>query len=143
MSPQLQVGFRYFSVVEDYFTGFNLHCKGWTSVYFNPANPAFLGIATTSLKDLLVQGSRWVAGFAEVCLSRFNPLIYGTFRMSILQSMIYCLAAYFPFMCIPWWCLATIPQLCLLNGIALYPQVIKDMLSFVLRIFLVLLQKCK
>ncbi|KAM7485222.1 hypothetical protein LguiA_001231 [Lonicera macranthoides] len=111
------------AIVEDYFTGFNLHCEGWTSVYFNPPKAAFLGTGTTSLNDLLVQGTRWVAGCAEVCLSSFNPVIYGLLRMSVFQSMCYGLAAYYPFICIPMWCLATIPQLCLLNGIVLYPEV--------------------
>ncbi|KAL0348973.1 UNVERIFIED_CONTAM: Cellulose synthase-like protein G1 [Sesamum angustifolium] len=37
-----QVGFRYISVVEDYFTGFIMHCKGWISVYFDPSKPALI-----------------------------------------------------------------------------------------------------
>jgi cellulose synthase/poly-beta-1,6-N-acetylglucosamine synthase-like glycosyltransferase len=75
-----EVGFRY-SVVEDYFTGFNVHCNGWKSVYYSPQNPAFLGTMPTSLNGLLVQGSRWVAGFAAVAVSKFSPLLYGSSRM--------------------------------------------------------------
>ncbi|CAL5392502.1 unnamed protein product [Camellia sinensis] len=49
------VGFLYFSVVEDYFTDFiNLHGKGWISVYCNPARPAFLGSGTTNLSDVVL-----------------------------------------------------------------------------------------
>ncbi|XP_059632393.1 cellulose synthase A catalytic subunit 4 [UDP-forming]-like [Cornus florida] len=118
-----QIGFLYNSVVEDYFTGFMLHCKGWTSVYCDPSRPAFLGSATTNLNDTLVQGTRWMAGLLEVAFSTFCPLIYGLSRMSILETMCYGYLAFIPLYCIPLWCLATIPQLCLLNGIPVYPEV--------------------
>ncbi|KAG5236327.1 cellulose synthase protein [Salix suchowensis] len=88
-----QMGFLYHSVVEDYFTGFILHCKGKTSVFCNPSKPAFLGSSTTNLNDFT--------------LSKFCPFIYGLSRMPLLQTM----------------CYATLPQLCLLNGIPIYPQV--------------------
>ncbi|KAK3043453.1 hypothetical protein RJ639_002032, partial [Escallonia herrerae] len=116
------VGFRYFSLVEDYFTGFNLHYKGWTSVYFDPPRPFFLGAGTTNLNDFLVQGTRWACGLVEVGISRFC-LLYGSLRMSIPQSICYGELAFFPFYFLPLWCLATIPQLCLVNGISLYPEV--------------------
>ncbi|KAK7316614.1 hypothetical protein RJT34_00206 [Clitoria ternatea] len=37
-----EVGFLYDSVVEDYLTGFILHCNGWTSVFCDPTRPQFL-----------------------------------------------------------------------------------------------------
>jgi len=43
--------------------------------------------------------------------------------MSLLESMIYGELAFFHFYFLPLWCFATIPQLCLLDGIALYPKV--------------------
>lgn len=43
--------------------------------------------------------------------------------MSALQTMCYGELAFFPFYFLPLWCFATIPQLCLLNGIAVYPEV--------------------
>ncbi|KAI8566404.1 hypothetical protein RHMOL_Rhmol02G0037500 [Rhododendron molle] len=117
------VGFLYLSVVEDYFTGLvNLHCKGWKSVYCDPARPAFLGAGTTNLNDVLVQSTRWSSGLVEVALSRFCPLIYVPKKMSALQTMCYGEQAFFPFYFLPLWCFATIPQLCLLNGIAVYPE---------------------
>ncbi|KAF5950721.1 hypothetical protein HYC85_012714 [Camellia sinensis] len=124
----LQVGFLYFSVVEDYFTGFiNLHGKGWISVYCDPARPAFLGSATTNLSDVLVQGTRWSSGLVEVAISRFCPLLHAPKQkekqMSVLARMCYAELAFFPFYFIPLWCFATIPQLYLLNGIPLYPEV--------------------
>ncbi|KAL2469764.1 Cellulose synthase-like protein G2 [Abeliophyllum distichum] len=118
-----EVGFRYFSVVEDYFTGFHLHCDGWISVYLDPARPCFLGAGTTNLNEIFVQQTRWMVGLVEVAVSRFSPLIYGPQRMSILQSMCYAELAYDPFFFLPLYCLAIIPQLCLLHGISLYPEV--------------------
>ncbi|XP_009617948.1 cellulose synthase-like protein G2 isoform X1 [Nicotiana tomentosiformis] len=119
-----QIGFLYHSVVEDYFTGFILHCKGWRSVYYNPTRPAFLGSATTNLNDTLVQGTRWSSGLIEVLFSRFCPLIYGLIsRMPLLECMCYAYLASQPLYCLPAWFLAIIPQLCLLNGIPIYPKV--------------------
>ncbi|KAG5560309.1 hypothetical protein RHGRI_003562 [Rhododendron griersonianum] len=123
ISYRLQVGFLYLSVAEDYFTGLvNLHCKGWKSVYCDPVRPAFLGASTTNLNDVLVQSTRWSSGLVEVALSRFCPLIYGPKKMSALQTMCYGELAFFPFYFFPLWCFAIIPQLCLLNGIAVYPE---------------------
>ncbi|KAG5560310.1 hypothetical protein RHGRI_003563 [Rhododendron griersonianum] len=117
------VGFLYLSVAEDYFTSLvNMHCKGWKSVYCDPVKPAFLGAGTTNLNDVLVQSTRWSSGLVEVGLSSFCPLIYGPKKMSALQTMCYGELAFFPFYFLPLWCFATIPQLCLLNGIAVYPE---------------------
>lgn len=118
-----QVGFLYESVAEDFFTGFILHCRGWTSVYYNPLRPQFLGSGNTKLNDLLIQGIRWSSGIVEVGLSKFCPLIYGPPRMSFLESMCYGEITIFPFYFLSLWCFAIIPQLCLLNGIPLYPEV--------------------
>ncbi|XP_049361193.1 cellulose synthase-like protein G2 [Solanum verrucosum] len=119
-----EIGFLYHSVVEDYFTGFIMHCKGWKSVLYNPSRPAFLGSSTTNLNDTLVQGTRWNSGLAEVLFSRFCPLIYGLkSRMPLLERMCYAYLASQPLFCFPAWFLAIIPQLCLLNGIPIYPKV--------------------
>ncbi|MBD4784890.1 hypothetical protein GUG12_13895, partial [Xanthomonas citri pv. citri] len=34
-----QLGFRYGSLVEDYFTGYRLQCEGWESVFCHPSRP--------------------------------------------------------------------------------------------------------
>ncbi|CAI8618274.1 unnamed protein product [Vicia faba] len=106
------VGFLYDSVVEDFLTGFILHCNGWTSVFCEPSRPQFLGTATTNLNDVLIQGTRW---YSEL--------------------------TYFPLYCLPLWCFATIPQLCLLNGIPLYPKVSDPYFIIFLFIFLSSLSK--
>ncbi|GAU32472.1 hypothetical protein TSUD_64230 [Trifolium subterraneum] len=106
------IGFLYDSVVEDFLTGFILHCNGWTSVFCEPSRPQFLGTATTNLNDVLIQGTRW---YSEL--------------------------TYFPLYCLPLWCFATIPQLCLLNGIPLYPKVSDPYFIIFLFIFLSSLSK--
>ncbi|OVA02460.1 Cellulose synthase [Macleaya cordata] len=118
-----QIGFMYHSVVEDYFTGFLLHCKGWTSAYYSPSKPSFLGSAPTNLNDTLVQSTRWSSGLLQVAFSRFCPLTYGISRMSILQNMAYASLAFQPLYALPTLCFAIIPQMCLFNGISLYPKV--------------------
>uniref|UniRef100_A0A7N0V4T5 Uncharacterized protein n=1 Tax=Kalanchoe fedtschenkoi TaxID=63787 RepID=A0A7N0V4T5_KALFE len=121
-----EVGFMYGSVVEDFFTSLHrLHRQGWTSAYLDPPRPQFLGNGVTSLNDLLVQGTRWSSGLIDVALSKYTPLKYDTSsKMSLLQTMCYSLLALFPLYCLPLWCFATIPQLCLLNDIALYPKAV-------------------
>ncbi|KAH9682177.1 cellulose synthase-like protein G3 [Citrus sinensis] len=121
---------------------FILHCKGWTSTYLTPFRPQFLGTSTTNLNDLLIQGTRWGSGLTDVGLSRFCPLLYGPSRMSLLQSMCYGELSFFPLLyCLPLWCLATLPQLCLLNGISLYPEVSSP--SFIVFSFIFISAICK
>ncbi|KAK6929824.1 Cellulose synthase [Dillenia turbinata] len=122
-SSQLQVGFYYASVVEDCFTGYMLHCKGWTSVYCNPSTPQFLGRCPPSLNILLIQLIRWTCGLLDFGFSRFCPLVYGPRRMSILMACGYACTTLFPLPTLSIWCLAAVPQLCLFNGISLYPKV--------------------
>ncbi|TKY59208.1 Cellulose synthase protein G2 [Spatholobus suberectus] len=136
-----EVGFLYDSVAEDYLTGFILHCNGWTSVFCDPSRPQFLGTATTNLNDVLIQGTRSYCGLFENGINRFCPLIYGPSRMSLLQSLCFAWLTYFPLYCLPLWCLATIPQLCLLNGIPLYPKVSDPFFIVFLFIFLSALLK--
>ncbi|KAK7319743.1 hypothetical protein RJT34_04468 [Clitoria ternatea] len=131
-----EVGFLYDSVVEDYLTGFILHCNGWTSVFCEPTRPQFLGTGTTNLNDVLIQGTRWYSGLFENGINKYCPLTYGLSRMPLLQSLCFAWLAYFPLYCLPLWCLATIPQLCLLNGIPLYPKVSDPFFFIFLFIFL-------
>ncbi|KAJ6830137.1 cellulose synthase-like protein G2 [Iris pallida] len=119
-----QIGFLYGSVVEDYFTGYHLHCRGWTSAYCFPTRPAFLGSVPVSFSDTLIQNKRWAAGLLQVGFSRFSPLTYGPMkRNSVLQSMCYAWLAFWPIYSIPLVCYGTIPQLCFMNGVYLFPPV--------------------
>ncbi|KAJ4969067.1 hypothetical protein NE237_015768 [Protea cynaroides] len=110
-------------MVEDYFSGFIMHCRGWKSVYYEPSKPAFLGSSTISFNESMIQNLRWNSGLFEVCLSSFCPIIYGVSRMSIPQAMAYGYYAFQPLYSFPLLCYATTPQLCLLNGVSLYPKV--------------------
>ncbi|KAK8623770.1 hypothetical protein V6N13_065133 [Hibiscus sabdariffa] len=97
--------------------------KGWKSVFYNPPRPAFLGTATTKLNDTLLQGARWNCGALQVTFSRLCPLFHRlTSKMSLLQRMCYVYLSFQPLYFFPMWCLATIPQLCLLHAIPLYPK---------------------
>ncbi|XP_042496114.1 cellulose synthase-like protein E2 [Macadamia integrifolia] len=118
-----QRGFLYHSIVEDYFSGFIMHSRGWKSVYYEPSSPAFLGSATITFNESMIQNLRWNSGLLEVGLSRFCPITYGLSRMSIPQAMSYGCLAFHSLYSFPLLCYATIPQLCLLKGISLYPKV--------------------
>ncbi|KAF5185557.1 Cellulose synthase-like protein e2 [Thalictrum thalictroides] len=117
-----QIGFLYKSVVEDVLTGMVMHCKGWISLYYNPSRPAFLGTGTTNLNASLIQTTRWYSGFLQISFSKFCPLVYQPFQMSILQTMAYLYLLFLPFTSFLVLCHSTIPQLCLFNGIKLYPK---------------------
>ncbi|BBG92456.1 Cellulose synthase family protein [Prunus dulcis] len=104
---------------------FHVWVCGGRLLYCNPPRPQFLGSGTTNLDDFLVQGTRWTSGLVDVAISKFCPLIYGPMKTyTFVQSMCYAELALFPILYfLPLWCFATIPQLCLLNGIPLYPEV--------------------
>lgn len=118
-----EVGFMYYSVAEDVLTGFLLHCKGWISVFYNPPTPQFLGSTPTNLNDSLIQHTRWTTGLEEIGFGKYCPIIYAPLQgMSLLQTMCYGYVTLFSLYTLPLWCLTTIPQLCLLNDIPLYPR---------------------
>ncbi|GMQ05849.1 hypothetical protein CsSME_00050697 [Camellia sinensis var. sinensis] len=62
------LGFRYGSLVEDYFTGYRLQCEGWKSVFCHPNRAAFLGEVPITLNDVLSQTKRWCVGLLELTL---------------------------------------------------------------------------
>ncbi|XP_062076732.1 cellulose synthase-like protein G2 isoform X2 [Humulus lupulus] len=129
------VGFLYYSVAEDYLTGFTLQSKAWTSVYLSSSTPQFLGSGVTNLNDLLTQGIRWSSGLVEVGISKFCPFVYGPSKMSFLEKMSYGYLSFFPVYFLPLWCFATVPQLCLLSGIPMYPEVSNSFFIVFLFIF--------
>ncbi|XP_062076764.1 cellulose synthase-like protein G2 [Humulus lupulus] len=129
------VGFLYYSVAEDYLTGFTLQSKAWTSVYLSSSTPQFLGSGVTNLNDLLSQGIRWSSGLVEVGISKFCPFVYGPSKMSFLEKMSYGYLSFFPLYFLPLWCFATVPQLCLLSGIPMYPEVSNSFFIVFLFIF--------
>ncbi|KAK4586165.1 hypothetical protein RGQ29_023387 [Quercus rubra] len=115
--------FLYDCLLESTFTGYLLHCKGWISVYLYPKRPCFLGCTTIDMKDGLVQLIKWSSNLVQFGLSKFSPLTYGVSRMSILQSMCYGYFTFSPLLSVALLLYGTVPQVCLLNGIPLYPKV--------------------
>ncbi|KAI3915732.1 hypothetical protein MKW92_022087 [Papaver armeniacum] len=119
----LTLGFRYGSMVEDFFTGYRMLCEGWRSVFCNPTNPAFLGDFPISLNDSLVQMQRWSVGLIEVGFSKYCPLTFGTKNHSLLMGMAYSFGAFWPVLAIPNIIYGLLPQLCLIHDIYLFPKV--------------------
>ncbi|KAI3825356.1 hypothetical protein L1987_06839 [Smallanthus sonchifolius] len=117
-----QISYSYESLLESSFTGYLVHTRGWKSVYLYPKRPCFLGSTTIHMKDAMSQLMKWSSGLQQVGLSRFNPVIYGASRMSILQSMCYGYFMYTPFLSIAFLLYGVVPPLCLLNGVLLYPK---------------------
>lgn len=94
MSPCSYIRFLYPSVLEDFLTGFTLHCKGCTTVYNDPPRPQFLGTAITSLHDLLNQSTRWSSGLAipKTLLSLLNLFALVPFYSFIYHRAVKTLA---------------------------------------------------
>ncbi|KAM7488298.1 hypothetical protein LguiB_025782 [Lonicera macranthoides] len=117
------VGYSYECLLESTFTGYRLHCRGWQSVYLYPKRPCFLGCTTIDMKDAFVQLMKWSSELLQVGISSYSPLTYGMSRMSILQSMCYGYYTFFPILSVPCVLYGSIPQLCFLYGIPLFPKV--------------------
>ncbi|XP_031400694.1 cellulose synthase-like protein G3 isoform X4 [Punica granatum] len=117
-----KVGFRYGSLVEDYFTSYQLHCKGWKSIYCHPNRPAFLGDAPTSLIDMLNQLKRWVVGLHEVTFSRYSVVTYGFRFLGLLMGLSYAHYALWPMWAIPIVVYSVVPQLALINALPVFPM---------------------
>lgn len=119
----MQVGVRYGSMVEDYFTSFRMHCQGWRSTFCYPKRPAFLGDVPISLIDVLTQCKRWCIGLIEVGFSKYSPIIYGTRAMGIPMGLSYSHLGFWSIWSIPITIYAFLPQLALLTGVSIFPKV--------------------
>ncbi|KAB1212586.1 Cellulose synthase-like protein G3 [Morella rubra] len=117
-----EVGFMYGSLIEDFYTGFRLQCKGWKSIFCNPKRPAFLGDSPISLIDVLNQCQRWVIGGLQVGFCRFTPITFGIKSMGPFMGLAYTHYCFWPIWCIPITIYAFLPQLALLNGLSIFPK---------------------
>ncbi|WRX17700.1 Cellulose synthase - like 10 [Theobroma cacao] len=115
-------GFRYGSLVEDFYTGYRLQCEGWKSLFCHPERAAFLGDVPITLLDLLSQCKRWCIGLLEVTFSKFNTLIFGSRSMGLLMGLAYSHYAFWPIWCIPVTLYSFVPQLALLNKVSIFPK---------------------
>ncbi|TYJ11184.1 hypothetical protein E1A91_A11G257700v1 [Gossypium mustelinum] len=118
-----EMGLKYGILVEDIITGLSIKCRGWKSMYLNPEREGFLGVAPTTLLQLLVQHTRWAEGHLQIFLSRYCSLVYGYKRIPLKLRLAYC-----PFNLWAANCLATlyyvvVPCLFLLKGFSLFPKI--------------------
>ncbi|KAG6577128.1 Cellulose synthase-like protein G3, partial [Cucurbita argyrosperma subsp. sororia] len=118
-----KLGFRYGSLVEDYFTAYLQKSEGWKSVFCNPNRAAFYGDAPMNLLDAVNQVKRWAIGLLEVTFSKYSPITFGVRSMGLLMGISYCHNAFWAFLCIPVTVYAFLPQLALLNGASVFPRV--------------------
>ncbi|KAG6781196.1 hypothetical protein POTOM_014087 [Populus tomentosa] len=118
-----KIGFRYGSLVEDYYTGFRLQCEGWKSILCNPERPAFLGHVPINLADALNQQKRWSIGLLEVAFSKHSPATFGVRSKGILMGLGYAQLAFWAIWSIPITTYAFLPQLALLNQVSIFPKV--------------------
>jgi cellulose synthase/poly-beta-1,6-N-acetylglucosamine synthase-like glycosyltransferase len=119
----MQIGFRYGSLVEDYYTGFRLQCEGWKGIFCNPERPAFFGDVPINLADALNQQKRWSIGLLEVGFSKHSPATFGVRSKGILMGLGYAQLAFWAIWSIPITTYAFLPQLALLNRVSIFPKV--------------------
>ncbi|KAG2240363.1 hypothetical protein Bca52824_090853 [Brassica carinata] len=117
-----KIGFRYGSLVEDYYTGYSLHCEGWRSVFCSPPKTAFYGDSPKCLIDVVSQQKRWTIGLLEVAFSRFSPVTYGVRSTGLLTGIGYCQYAFWAFLSIPLVIYGFLPQFALLYGVSVFPK---------------------
>ncbi|XAR55157.1 Cellulose synthase (UDP-forming) [Bertholletia excelsa] len=129
-----KLGFKYGSLVEDYYTGYRLHCEGWQTVFCHPDRAAFLGEVPINLNDVVSQGKRWHLGLLEVAFSKYSPITFGVKSMGPLMGLCYAHYAFWPIWSIPITIYAFLPQLALLGEVSIFPRVLD--IWFFLYVFL-------
>ncbi|AQK74473.1 cellulose synthase-like protein E2 [Zea mays] len=119
----VEKGVIYGCPLEDVITGLQIQCRGWRSVYHNPPRKGFLGMAPTSLGQILVQHKRWTEGFLQISLSKYSPFLLGHRKISLGLQMGYSVCGFWAANSFPTLYYVTIPSLCFLNGISLFPEI--------------------
>lgn len=119
-----EVGLKYGCSVEDVITGLAIHCRGWESVYSNPARAAFVGVAPTTLAQTILQHKRWSEGNFGIFVSRYCPFVFGRRGKTRLpHQMGYSIYGLWAPNSLPTLYYAVVPSLCLLKGTPLFPEV--------------------
>ena len=118
-----QMGLKYDCAVEDLLTGLAMQCRGWRSIYFNPERKGFLGVAPTTLLQSLVQHKRWSEGDFHIFASRNCPFVLGYKKIPLKLQLSYCIYLLWAPNCLTTLYYVTVPSLCLLRGISLFPHV--------------------
>ncbi len=125
------------TITEDAETSFNLHSRGYNSVYVN--KPMICGLSPESYDDYVIQRSRWAQGMTQMLLLD-NPLLAK--NLSIPQRIIYfnsCLFWLFGFARVMYF---IAPAAFLILGINMYNaswlQVLAFSIPFLLSTFIVM-----
>ncbi|GJE73593.1 MULTISPECIES: UDP-forming cellulose synthase catalytic subunit [Methylorubrum] len=81
-------GFSGITITEDCETAFELHSRGWTSIYVD--KPLIAGLQPETLSDFIGQRSRWCQGMLQIMLLK-NPVLKSGLkpiqRLCYLSSM--------------------------------------------------------
>ena len=117
------MGLIYGCPTEDNISGLAIQCRGWKSLFYNPDQTAFLGVAPTSLDAVLIQNKRWSEGLFQIFFSKYCPFIYGHGKIKLGAQMGYCSFQLWAPISFPTLYYVIVPPLCLLHGISLFPQV--------------------
>lgn len=125
------------TITEDAETSYNLHSKGYNSVYVN--KPMICGLSPESYDDYVIQRSRWAQGMTQMLLLD-NPLLSK--KLSLPQRLVYfnsCLFWIFGFARIMYF---IAPAAFLILGINMYNaswlQVLAFSIPFLLSTFVVM-----
>ncbi|XP_048335002.1 cellulose synthase-like protein E6 isoform X1 [Ziziphus jujuba] len=119
-----EMGLKYGCPVEDIITGLAIQCRGWKSIYYNPERKGFLGVAPPMLLQSLVQHKRWSEGDFQILLSKHCPLLYGYKKIPLPLQLSYCQYMLWAPSCLASLYYFVVPSLCLLKGIALFPEML-------------------
>ncbi|XVF56880.1 hypothetical protein PTKIN_Ptkin06aG0155800 [Pterospermum kingtungense] len=117
-----EMGLKYGCPVEDIITGLSVQCRGWKSVYLVPQREGFLGVAPTTLLQMLVQHKRWGEGHLQIFLSRYCTLLYGHKKIPLKLQLSYLLYNLWAANSLPTLYYVAVPCLCLLKGFSLFPK---------------------
>ncbi|XP_044497378.1 cellulose synthase-like protein E1 [Mangifera indica] len=109
--------------VEDIMTGLAIQCRGWRSIYYNPERKAFLGLTPTTLDQSLLQHKRWSEGDLQILFSSYCPFLHGRGNIPLKLQLSYCIYLMWAINSLPTLCYVFVPSICLLRGIALFPQI--------------------
>lgn len=119
----IEKGVTYGCPLEDVITGLKIQCRGWRSVYYNPTRKGFLGMAPTSLGQILVQQKRWSEGFLQISLSKYSPFLLGLGKIKLGLQMGYSVCGFWALNSFPTLYYVTIPSLCFLSGVSVFPEI--------------------
>ncbi|KAK2652674.1 hypothetical protein Ddye_012530 [Dipteronia dyeriana] len=98
-------------------------CGKKYSQEFNPERKAFMGLAPTTLLQSLVQHKRWSEGNLQIFLSEYCPYLYGHKKIPLKLQLGYSIYSFWAVNSFATLYYVSVPSLCLLRGIALFPKI--------------------